>query len=290
MHEIDRIIHAVRAVIADGKRGILVTIVGTRGSTYRRAGARAVIREDGESFGTISGGCLERDLAERARAWLGDFTPRVITYDASRADDVVFGLGLGCRGETDMYVEPFDAAHPPRLLDFRWNGRQPVVWKTGPLEEVIQPPRAIAVFGGGRDVEPVARLAEQVGWNATVIGPRQPYDPAQFDAAVVMTHNFMQDLDLLQVLLPSEIPYVGLLGPKSRGDDLLSKLGLERGRLRNRLHNPIGLDLGGETAEEIALAIIAEVQAVLRGRTAQPLREADGPIHELSEGCSAVPR
>ena len=285
MHEIDRIIRAVRAVIDDGKRGILVTIVGTRGSTYRRAGARAVIREDGETFGTISGGCLEADLAERARAWLGDFTPRVITYDASRADDVIFGLGLGCRGETDMYVEPFDAAHPPPLLQFRWNGREPVSWTTGPLTETIHPPRAIAVFGGGRDVEPVARLAEQIGWNATVVGPRQSFDPAQFDAAVIMTHNFMQDLELLAVLLPSAIPYVGLLGPKSRGDDLLAKAGLERGRL----HNPIGLDLGGETADEIALAIIAEVQAVLRGRTAQPLRETAGPIHELSEGCSAIP-
>src|SRR5213075_509697 len=93
LHEIDRIIQAARSVIDDGKRGILVTIVATRGSTYRRAGARAVISESGESFGTISGGCLERDLAERARMWLDDFTPRIVTYDASRADDVIFGLG-----------------------------------------------------------------------------------------------------------------------------------------------------------------------------------------------------
>ncbi len=286
MHEIDTIIQAVRAVIDAGRRGILVTIVGTRGSTYRRAGARAVIRDDGESFGTISGGCLERDLAERARAWLGDFTPRVVTYDASREDDVVFGLGLGCRGETEMYIEPFDAAHPPRLLDFRWNGREPVTWTTGPLTETIQPPRAIALFGGGRDVEPVARLAEQIGWSVTVVGPRHPFDAARFDAAVIMTHNFMQDLELLEALLPSAIPYVGLLGPKSRGDDLLARAGLARGRL----HNPIGLDLGGETAEEIALAIVAEVQAVLHGRTAQPLRETDRPIHPISEGCNAARR
>src|SRR5262245_54672561 len=156
MHEIDRIIAAARSVMNDGKRGILVTIVGTRGSTYRRAGARAVISEDGQSFGTISGGCLERDLAERARAWLADFTPRVISYASTRADDVVFGLGLGCRGETDMYVEPFDREHPPSLLHFRWNGRAPVTWTTGSLTEVIHPPRAIAIFGNGRDVEPVA--------------------------------------------------------------------------------------------------------------------------------------
>lgn len=279
MHEIDRIIAAARSVIDDGKRGILVTIVATRGSTYRRAGARAVIREDGETFGTISGGCLERDLAERAQQWLADFTPRVVTYDASRQDDVIFGLGLGCRGETDMLIEPFDREHPPRLMSFRWNGREPVTWTTGPLVEVIRPPRSIAVFGGGRDVEPVARLAESIGWNATIVAPRQAFDAAAFDAAIIMTHNFMQDLELLEVLLPSEIPYVGLLGPKSRGDDLLARAGLPRGRLRN----PIGLDLGAETPEEIALSIIAEVQAVLAEHDARPLRETSGPIHVESK-------
>lgn len=280
MHEIDRIINAIRAA----KRGVLVTIVATRGSTYRRAGARAVISQNGESFGTISGGCLERDLAERAHLWLEDMQPRVITYDASRGDDVVFGLGLGCRGETDMYVEPFDAAHPPRLLDFRWNGRQPVTWTTGPLVETIRPPRAIAIFGGGRDVEPVARIAEQIGWDATIVGPRQPFDPSAYDAAVIMTHNFMQDLELLEVLLPSAIPYVGLLGPKSRGDDLLARAALPPGRL----HYPIGLDLGAENSEEIALSIVAEIQAVLSERSARPLGAVGGPIH-ATEGCSAAP-
>jgi len=284
MHEIDRIIRAVQSVMGDGKRGILVTIIATRGSTYRRPGARAVISEDGESFGTISGGCLERDLGERARAWLDDFQPRVITYDASRSDDVIFGLGLGCRGETDMYVEAFDAQHPPGILNFHWNGRQPVSWTTGPLVETIQPPRALAIFGGGRDVEPVARMAEQIGWNATIIGPRQPFDPNVYDAAAIMTHNFMQDLELLEVLLPSAIPYVGLLGPKSRGDELLARAGLPPGRL----HSPMGLDVGADNPEEIALSIVAEIQAVLSARSAQPLSESEGPIH-ATEGCSAAP-
>jgi xanthine dehydrogenase accessory factor len=283
MHEIQRIIQAAQSVIEDGKRGILITIVATRGSTYRRAGARAVISEAGESFGTISGGCLERDLAERAHLWLEDMRPRVITYDATRGDDVVFGLGLGCRGETDMYIEPFDAEHPPRLLDFRWNGRQPVRWTTGPLEETVRPPRAIAIFGGGRDVEPVARIAEQIGWNATIVGPRQPFDPGAFDAAVIMTHNFMQDLELLEVLLPSAIPYLGLLGPKSRGDDLLARAALPPGRL----HYPIGLDLGADNPEEIALSIVAEIQAVLSERSARPLRESANAIHDERPSSAA---
>lgn len=282
MHEIDRIIGAARSVIDDGKRGILVTIVATRGSTYRRPGARAVIADDGRSFGTLSGGCLERDLAERAKALLADFQPRIVTYDSSRDDDIIFGLGLGCRGVTDMYVEPFDREHPPALLGFRWNGREPVTWTTGPLTEEIRPPRAIAIFGGGRDVQPVARLAEQVGWDVTVVGPRQPFDVAAYDAAVIMTHNYMQDLELLEALLPSAIPYVGLLGPSSRGDELLAKSGLERGRLRN----PIGLDLGSETSEEIALAVVAEVQAVLSGHDARPLNGSPVPIHERAPDCS----
>ena len=81
MREIDRIIAAVRTLTGAGKRGVLVTIIGTHGSTYRRAGARVVISEDGEAFGLISGGCVERDLAERVRPWLADGGPRIFTYD-----------------------------------------------------------------------------------------------------------------------------------------------------------------------------------------------------------------
>src|ERR1051326_998986 len=201
MHEIDKTLAALRRVIDDGKRGILVTIVATRGSTYRRAGARAVISEDGDSFGTLSGGCLERDLGERARAWPAAPKPRVF----------VFGLGLGCRGEIDVFVEPFDARTLPRLAtDFRWNGREPVVWTTtldgrAPRGETTRPEPAIAFLGGATDVEPVARVAEQIGWRAAVISPKDMHpesvkervDLGAFDAAIIMTHTFLHDLALL---------------------------------------------------------------------------------------------
>src|SRR6266508_2977251 len=98
MREIEKIGAAVKRIMAAGKRGIVAMVASTKGSTYRRAGARCVISEDGETIGAISGGCLERDLAERAKAWGDDFSARVITYDSSRFDDIVFGLGLGCRG------------------------------------------------------------------------------------------------------------------------------------------------------------------------------------------------
>src|SRR5688572_21176784 len=104
MHELQRIHDAVDALLSERKAGLLVTVIGTRGSTYRRPGARSVIGEDGSVTGAISGGCVERDIALRAKTWVADFEPRVVTYDSSSAEDIVFGLGLGCRGKIEMLV------------------------------------------------------------------------------------------------------------------------------------------------------------------------------------------
>jgi xanthine/CO dehydrogenase XdhC/CoxF family maturation factor len=277
MHEIDRVLEAIRAT----PRGILVTVIRTHGSTYRRAGARAVISEEGRVTGAISGGCLERDLAERIKPWLADLQPRIVTYDSTRNDDLVFGLGLGCRGVLDLLIEPFDAAHPPRLVELRWNGREAVEWTTSlpdgeTLIEIIRPQRAIAVFGNGPDVAPVIRCAQQLGWRADVVTKREPVDVSEYDAAVVMTHNFPRDVEILRTLLASRLVYIGLLGPRTRGDELLAEVHATRD---SRIFSPVGLDLGAETPEEIALSIVAEIQAVLNARSARALRELDEPIH-----------
>jgi len=283
MHEIDKVIAACRALCEANRRGVLVTVIRTEGSTYRRAGARAVIAENGEAFGAVSGGCLERDLAERIRPWLADMQPRVVTYDSARAGDLVFGLGLGCRGVLELLVEPFDAAHVPRLVrEFCWNGRGPMEWTTmlpdgETMLELIRPERAIAIFGSGADVEPVAQLARAVGWRVDVICTRDPVDMHGYDAAIVMTHNFLRDAEVLSMVLPSRLEYIGLLGPRSRGDELLAQISAARD---SRIHSPIGLDLGSETPEEIALSIVAEIAAALNRRSARPLRELDTPIHD----------
>jgi xanthine dehydrogenase accessory factor len=285
VHEIDRILEAIRVT----PRGVLVTVVRTHGSTYRRAGARVVIAEDGKATGAISGGCLERDLAERIRPWLEDMQSRLVTYDSTREDDLVFGMGLGCRGVLELLVEPFDAAHSPRLLDFRWNARQPVEWTTAlpdgeTLVELIEPERALLVFGGGPDVDPVVALARSIGWRADVVTTREPFDVSGYHAAVVMTHNFPRDVEILRLLLASRMHYIGLLGPRTRGDELLAELGATRDA---RIFSPVGLDLGAETPEEIALSIVGEIQAVLRGRSARSLRDIDAPIHAPSDRCLA---
>lgn len=279
MHEIDKLIAACRALLEAGRRGAVVTVVATEGSTYRRAGARAIIDDAGRATGLVSGGCVENDLADRVKRLT---EPTLITFDATRPGDTVFGYGSGCRGILHLLVEPFDAGRPPRLLDFRWNGREPVEWTTvlptgEMMVEVIRPQRAIALFGKGADVEPVAQLASSLGW-------RVDRNPSQIehDAAIVMHHNFLKDAAALESLLATSIPYIGLLGPKTRGDELLAHIGAHR---QPRIHSPIGLDLGGETPEDIALSIMAEVQAVLNGRSGRALRELNVPIHDDVNTC-----
>jgi xanthine dehydrogenase accessory factor len=282
MHEIDTIIAACRELIDSRRRGVIITVVRTEGSTYRRAGARAVIGEDGTITGAISGGCLERDLAERLTQWIATMTPQLISYDSTRRDDLIFGLGLGCRGMLDLLIEPFDQEHPPRLVTtFRWNGREPVEWTTTlpngeSMIEIIRPPRVVAIFGSA-DAGPVAQLARSVGWDAALPKPREAFNPNDYDAAVVMTHNLARDTEIVAALFASPIQYIGLLGPRSRGDELLAGIGATRDA---RFHNPIGLDLGAETPDQIALAIVAELQSVFERRSARPLRDLDAPIHE----------
>jgi xanthine/CO dehydrogenase XdhC/CoxF family maturation factor len=323
-HELERIRAEAQRIVDEDRRGLLITVVGTRGSTYRRPGARAVIADDGAICGAISGGCLERDLSERFRAYADDFTPRVITYDSSRSDDIVFGLGLGCRGEMDVLVEPFDAEHPPRLpggappppavpfvwttvirssnpayavgdrfplsrLDAAEGGGAPLKLIDGceVLVETIRPARRVALFGGGPDVVPVATIARASGFTVDAIAPREVHpeqvaekvDLNAYDAAVVMTHNYLYDLALLRALLPSAIGYIGLLGPRKRGDELLAELGGVTPEQRARIHNPIGLDLGGDSPEQIGLSIVAEMQAAVEGRSGRPLRESESAIH-----------
>src|SRR5690606_12462092 len=100
------------------------------------------------------------------------------------------------------------------------------------------------------------------------------FDPHTF--VVVMTHHYVHDLPLLRLLLPLELPYLGLLGPRKRAERILGEL--EAGGLtvtpamRARLHAPVGLDLGGDTPEAVALSMLAEMQSVLEARNALPLR------------------
>ncbi len=183
---------------------------------------------------------------------------------------------------------------------------------TGEIEifaETVKPPVPLVIFGSGDDAAMVSRLAKSLGWHVTVVDRRPSYltrerlpeadaliltEPDSVSTnvplsprttALVMTHNYLQDRAILDALLPRQLAYIGQLGPRRRTERLLQELAEEHGASAydtttvSRLHGPVGLDLGAETPEEIALAIVAEIQAVTHQREAGFLKDRPGPIH-----------
>src|SRR2546423_1921921 len=105
MNELQAIVDAYAEARARGHRAALATVVSVVGSAYRRPGARMLIMESGQTVGAISGGCLERDAVERARQVMTSGTARVVEYDARGDEDIVWGLGLGCKGVVEVLLE-----------------------------------------------------------------------------------------------------------------------------------------------------------------------------------------
>lgn len=370
MRDLRELIGAFERVRARGEQAALVTLVRVVGSAYRRPGARMLIGQDGLRVGLVSGGCLEADLAERARPVLETGRATTVVYDARTDEDLVFGLGLGCEGQMELLIERVPerrdgghlaliarglAARTPLALAtvFRGGGGVPVrarFWRiegeagaadfaddeltlalgresaaaladrrhrsvtietrSGPMEALVEallPPPELLLLGAGADAEPVARLAAALGFDVTVVDHRpasaraerfpgasrvvlcepgrlhETVRPAPDCAVLVMSHAFTHDLGYLRQLLGSHRGYLGVLGPRRRTGrmlDALAKEGVTLPRaLEARLHAPVGLDIGAETPEEIAVAILAEIRAELAGRAGGRLRDRDAPIH-----------
>jgi xanthine dehydrogenase accessory factor len=110
MSEIADVLTAIESLSAKGERMALATIVAVRGSTYRRPGARLLVPEEGAPVGNISGGCLEGDVADMARIVMEDGRARLAGWDLTADDDAVWGLGLGCNGAIEVFIEPADRA------------------------------------------------------------------------------------------------------------------------------------------------------------------------------------
>lgn len=174
--------------------------------------------------------------------------------------------------------------------------------------EFIQPPPHLIIFGAGRDAVPVAQFAKALGWLVTIVDFRaikatkerffmadeiiltrreifsQQICVDQASIAVVMTHNYLDDLEILKALIPSPAIYLGCLGSKQRTERLLSDLGKEgieyTPNQLQKLYAPVGLDIGADTPEAIALSIIAEIQALLKNRNGGFLKDRNEPIHQ----------
>ena len=155
------------------------------------------------------------------------------------------------------------------------------------LIPLATPPRVL-ILGAGPDVLPVVALADELGWRVTVADHRPGYlekiaaapaeqalevsaanlgdslDPNAFQAAVVMSHHLQTDLAYLRCLAASHVPYIGLLGPQARRARLMQDLEQPFPRLGERVYGPVGLDIGADSPEAIALAIVAEMHAVMK--------------------------
>ena len=421
----DAVTAAIAAALRQGRAGAVATITRTRGSTYRKAGARMWIPAAGDPVGSLSGGCLEGDVVAVAAEVLATGRPRRVGYDMTADDDALWGLGLGCNGAVEVLIEPLQpglgsilarreagerlalvvplppleprdpmgagpgpagggeaggpgagsrtdepgpgpapgcgtgwpgagppvglggGAAPPAAaarggdgggrslvvaagggtegslgdpaLDARlaelareWlaAGRTGTVALEGAGEffiEAVLPPPVLLVCGAGHDALPVVEAAAPLGYEVVVVDSRPAFARAErFPKArrvvrchpedlnqavtlddrtfvVIMTHNFLQDAGFLAAVARSPVRYIGLLGPRRRAERLMEELrqrGIElAAEERARLHAPVGLDIGGESPEEIACSLLAEIQAVRYGRPAGFLRDRQGPIH-----------
>lgn len=246
------------------ERLALATLVRTTGSSYLQPGARLLITQTRETFGLLSGGCIEEEVAAKAQSVIEGAEPMTLTFDTRPR--------FGCSGSLEILIEkvqPDDAL----LLSLDRCLRERLSFVTG--TEVIEPPLQLLIAGDSADSIPLARIAQTLGWK--IVGLREPENITAdtWTIAVVKTHNYGRDFAFLQALLPLDLPYIGLVGSRKRKQQLVAALldagaDLERTKV---IHGPAGLDIGSATPEEIALAIVAEIQAVISERPHQSLRD-----------------
>lgn len=382
MRELQTIVEIYEKVAHLDQRVALATVVKVNGSTYRRPGARMLVTQDGDSTGTISGGCLEHDVIVRAQQVIATGEAVIAKYDTTFDEDTTWGLGLGCNGVVYILIECIELKselNPLKFIAeclqqqqagvlatvFSVTGRanlkvgshltlypnqaicsdienidllqmvlsdahvacieqQSISKSYLAVESVvevfinlIQPPVPLIIFGAGHDVAPVVQLAKAMGWHVTVVDPHcSDASSARFQTAdlvlpirletvhqqvtlnhqtitLVMTHNYLYDSKLLELLVASLVRYIGVLGPKHRTERVLQELRSE-GKVYSqaqleRLYSPVGMDIGAETPAEVALAIVSEIQTVLTNRSGGFLRNRRGAIHDRAEPIPYLP-
>src|SRR3954454_11545819 len=277
---------------AEGEEVALATVIGTRRSAPRPLGSKLAITKSGKLYGSVSGGCVEADVAERAKGVLEGSSCEVVSYGI--ADDEAWTVGLPCGGEIDVFVEPFTGAPPiERGTSYvvvsgertgqRWHDDDATVrteLRGDVFAEAVPPlPRLVAV-GAGDIAEALCALARPLGWHTTVVDARPGLatpervpsadelvvawpDEIEVDAdtaLVSLVHEERLDIPALRAGVEGGAFYVGALGSRRTQEKRRAKLG----ELTERIRGPVGLDLGGETPAEIALEIMAEMLKVHR--------------------------
>jgi len=280
---------------AAGEHVALATVVGSRRSAPRPLGSKLAI-SGSKLFGSVSGGCVEADVAELARTVVDAGAPQLVSYGI--ADEEAWKVGLPCGGEIDVFVEPFTGGSPVERgtsyvvvagqgVGERWQGEAD--GKTGLREEDgrtvfaerVSPPPRLVIVGAGDIAEAICALARPLGWHTQVVEPRSGLatrervpsadelvvawpDEIEVDAGtalISLVHEERLDLPALRAGVAGGAFYVGALGSRRTQEKRRAALGDE---VADRVRGPVGLKLGGETPAEIALEIVAEILAVTK--------------------------
>ncbi len=334
----------------------MATLVRVRRSAPRLPGARLAVTRSGNMAGSVSGGCVENDVFERAIQVLDRGEPVLASYGID--DEVGLRVGLSCGGTIDVLIEPFEDSEPWRALEAAVEeeqavtlcigispaqllGRKLVVvgdavvgsvdaelderlvaeargrlrggvagvstlpWRGGAADvfvDPLPPPRRLFIVGATHIAAALCRLAKPLGFRTIVVDPRGVYATRErfpdaddlllaapqdvlgtgLDAhsyVVVLTHDAKFDVPSLTLALHSGAAYIGALGSKKthgKRRTMLLEDGFSEKEL-DRIYAPIGLDIGARTPEEIALAIVAEIVAVSRGRQGRAVRDRNAP-------------
>jgi xanthine dehydrogenase accessory factor len=252
------VLSAASEALARGESVALVTVVRAQGSTPQRAGAKMLVWADGRTVGTIGGGCYENDAFWKAREAIASGKPALLHYELN--DDFAQENGLICGGRMDVHIDPL--APSPRLF----------------------------IIGAGHVGYHLARVAADVGFRIHVVDDREKFASTErFPAAdlvvepipewlhradlpasayvVVVTRGHQHDLEAMRALAARDLKYLGLIGSRAKVARIYEAL-LAEGmppECLQRIHAPIGLDIGAVTPAEIAISILAELIAVARG-------------------------
>lgn len=288
---LDKVLKAREA----GTRLAVATVVHANGGPAA-VGARLYVYED-RTEGTLGDPALDRLVTADARILLAGGESRSYLYRWPSGGESPCGPGRdGGDGRDAVVRDRRD------VVERRDEPGSVQVW----IESVVPPP-VLVVFGAGHDAIPVTELGARAGFRVVVVDSRPAYArPERFPRAhrvvhahpedvpahvtidahtfvVVMTHNFNHDTAILERIWGLPYRYLGVLGPWERTErilDFLRSQGRPVDAHLDRLYAPIGLDIGAEGPEQIAVAIVAEVLAVRRGAPGGFLRFRTGPLHE----------
>ncbi|CAN5494757.1 XdhC family protein [soil metagenome] len=297
---------ALAAALAQGLAG-LATIISLGAGGPRPVGAQMVFGQ-GTRAGFLSGGCIEADVEDHARACMADGQPRRLVYgEGSPWPDI----RLLCGARIEILVEAVAPDDPAaRELLALATARVPAIWISdgtrricAPAPEFVSawpdafsrrfdPAPRLVVFGGDPTALAVASLGVQSGFETTLVRPKGPLAPPPlpglayrrdgaesaaaaigldaWTAVAICGHDEAVDHEALLAALPSAAPYVGLLGARRRLDERLDRLRAAGIGEQDlkKLRAPIGLDLGGKAPFEVAVAVIGEIMATRHGQPA----------------------